>query len=79
MENKFNESLKETMEQEDVEDLVEKDYDKYLNLREEYFNKNKSVIIKEWFKFDEIKLEDYIKKEIYNLREMVRKKKKIAF
>lgn len=89
MEHKFVESLKDTMIEEDINELLEEKYEEYTKLRDFYFKKRKIEIIDEWFTFheplpsrsDKLKgnVKDYIYQEIDRLEDEFLIKKNLSY
>lgn len=75
MEFWFVKDLEKTMNQEEIDVLTQKNYDKYVQLRNDYFNKNKLLIIDNWFQLDETTISDYLKSEYERLTELILFKK----
>jgi hypothetical protein len=79
MEQEFTENLKEEMGEEEISELVENDYERYVELREEFFNINKQKIIKEWFELKEDNLQTYFQNQFNKLKELLSDKKRIVY
>jgi len=89
MESKFVKSLKETMDEEDINKFIEEKYDDYAQLRDSFFKKRKLEIIKEWFGFyeslplgtDTLKdnVEEFINQELKRLEEQFLVKKTLSY
>ncbi|MGQ4874207.1 MAG: hypothetical protein ACP6IY_09065 [Promethearchaeia archaeon] len=69
MERRFNDYLCKTMGEEEIDEMIEKDYDRYMQLRDEYFRNNKIKIVNDWFKLTEDNVYEYINRELLKLRE----------
>jgi hypothetical protein len=79
MEKCFNEHMKELLSEEEIKELFENNYDRYVEQRDEFFKEKKKEIIDDWFEFTEEKIEPYIDKTIRRLKERVLLKKPILF
>ncbi len=71
MEQQFIENLKEDMSEEDIDDLIENDYERYVQLREDFFNLNKQKIVDEWFEIKEENLQTYFLTQFNKLKELM--------
>lgn len=79
IERRFNESLDETMNEEEKEDFIESQYDRYVQMRDLFFRDYKTLIIGEWFDLSENSVFEYLNLEMLRLRETVLLKKKLSY
>ena len=79
METMFTENLKVDMTDEDINDFIENEYEKYVELREIFFNTNKQKIVDDWFDLKEQEMPSYFENQIKKLREVFLIKKQILF
>jgi len=77
MEFEFNEDLEKTMNEDEIEDLIQENYDRYVEFRDEFFKTKKAEIIDKWFKISEESAKDYIERELLRLREAIFEKETI--
>ncbi len=75
----FTAELKKTITDEQINELIESESEKYLDSRKMYFQAHKMEILDDWFKMDEKNMEDYINIAITNLRELLLTKKRISY
>ena len=67
------------MDEDKIEKLVEEDYDKYIELRDDYFNKYKSEIVNDWFVLKEKTIEEYFERASIDLKKLVASRKRFSF
>ncbi|MHA1436960.1 MAG: hypothetical protein ACTSPD_05245 [Promethearchaeota archaeon] len=79
METRFNKDLEKKMGEEELNDLIEKNYENYIQLRDAFFKKNKKKIINDWFILNEDKIQEYLERTLQDLKEAFFIKKKIIF
>ncbi|MHA1150952.1 MAG: hypothetical protein ACTSR8_22250 [Promethearchaeota archaeon] len=79
MERRFNENLDEMMGEEEKEEFIENQYEKYVQMRDLYFRDHKMTIIGEWFELSENSIFEYLNRELLRLRETILIKKKISY
>ena len=79
MEEKFIENLKINMSETDIDELMEKDYERYSELRDDYFKINKENIVDDWFKLKEGALQNYIQNQFKSFKELFLNSKKIIY
>ena len=79
MERRFNENLDDTMSEDEKEEFIENQYERYVQMRDLYFRDNKMAIIGEWFDLSENSVFEYLNRELLRLRETILIKKKISY
>ena len=79
MEQEFTEKTKKDMNEEELNGLIENDYERYVELREEFFNINKQKIIDDWFELKEENLQTYFQNQFIRLKDSVLTSKTITY
>ena len=64
IENQFNNYLENNF----LDEEIEKNSDKYKELRDPFFKQRKHEILNSWFKLNEVSIKDYFKRTLRNLR-----------
>jgi len=78
LEKSFCEDFIKERSEEELEYLISNDYDRYIQIRDDFFKQNKENLINEWFHLNEKSIEPYLETVFADLEHRILNKRKFS-